>query len=318
MFEPNTFWEKRTALVEDMFAHMCETIGLTGLVSQHHAQIEVLKLAHATRLLGPVVKTEESATFFRAGELLVDRLKNIGLVYREPEEGDDENTLVLTRKNVLMRVNSLPSLDGSMGPDIVTGIYSVEMQDGTIFPALVIKKAMQVYIFSVGEDGIYPVTVSLKNMPEGFDWTSEDKQAWRSELFRYREDLTFAALTDRLDNALVALDFTEVDAQYVLWTEQMEKAKLEAAEQALATAAMIQNDGEIAAQQILSEAANDDGALRGETSVIVHIDEGHSFESDIDVTVDESGLEREEVQDDDVEVEEGDMDESETTKNIES
>ena len=340
MFEPKTFWEKRTALLEDAFATLCESIGADALVSQHRNQIEVLKLAEADRMLGPVDITDASATYERTGQLLVERFKNIGLVYHAPEEGDDESVPTIPRENILLRVNSLPSLDDAMGPDLATAVYRVEMADGTVVPALVIKKALQVYVFSVGEDGIYPVAVSLKNMPADFTWNTEDKLAWRSEIFRYRQDLTFSSLTDRLDNSLVALDFTAVDAEYVLWAEQAEKervareADLKAAEDFINTPpATVEAEGTEAAAAIVADAAaNDDSAAetadnaegknasklrgldspiaqiddapfeRGENPLFQHVDEAAFFAGDADVTVDESGLEAEVVEDGDVEV----------------
>ncbi len=249
MFQPNSPFEKRLLLLEDVLAELLSVAGLTGLLQNFRHSVESLKLEEVERVLGPVSVTDDSATYPRAAQLLKERLTNVGLLYRGAIEGEEEPPL--SQENIMLRVGSLPSLDTAMGPEVANGLYHTQMQDGSVFPTLVIRKGLLVHLFVVGVDGIYPTTLSLKHMPPDFNWNSEQKDLWRTELFRYRQDLNFTTLSERLDNALVDLDFSEVDDQYQTLLQEAQRDADAMASQFAAEAQAAEVEGEAAAREIV-------------------------------------------------------------------
>jgi len=211
MFQPNNFWERRTALTE---AYLMQFMSMVpeaqSLVQDWAHRLDLLKLQHANEILGPAQDIADEFKGTRTGfsQQLADLLQRKGLSL---QTGDS-----VAYEAAYKRIEKLPDLDESFRKfgHADLGLYRLDAGDGSVGLAFafVHRTTHQVIQHIIIAQGRFSFgCVSLNHIPKEINF-AERPSTWRMLVFPYRDDLSqveFNAYLRQIDESYPDVDEAE-------------------------------------------------------------------------------------------------------------
>jgi hypothetical protein len=184
------------------------------MLEQYGRGQQTLRDVEANRVLGPVA-FEDQVTYANSQTILDYLMSNVGRTYF----GTEHHTLApngsigtpgfgIKFKDWLA---SLPEYDNSISKDMVSGFYrdTVTNGMGNPLPLLILRNGNELIavLFRVY---VSVMTLNLDHVPADYRWESTSHYPLRGEMFSYRGDLTVAKLEEELTAALAVHGITDL------------------------------------------------------------------------------------------------------------
>lgn len=218
MFQPTDYQAKRNAMNEILLQQLSGVLmsvlppankpHVQQMLEQYGRGQQILRDKEAERILGPVV--HEVGNVYATAATFLNYLKaNVGRTYFGTEEPTGAPPGSIGTSDFGMRFKewlaSLPDYDLALNPNMQSGFYRDNSSGGpnVSIPLLAIRKGNELTVV-VFRTYVSVMTLNLDQIPADYPWTNHTHYALRGELFSYRSNVTIPELEQELRTVLAA------------------------------------------------------------------------------------------------------------------